>query len=244
MFSQDYHKFFFGDYSGIWQVGSQICIGLNEASKLGIDYTQWPNGRQIIKGLYFTAGRVADQWYPLPKKTKYQNIWNCIQVNLGYNGRTRGNIWAPQFHLDNQPLYTTLIDKIKVYNGIVAITLDGSNGFCLNKKYWLNQLNNIKNENIACNIDNFKIYPKIWAQKLCKWGWAKQPGSVYGVFGLATFLWQHAVMTGKSLKLIMKEYNEIMKQYGYEDLMLTPNMFEQDTVTAIFRSMDLNNVSS
>jgi len=51
-------------------------------------------------------------------------------------------------------------------------------------------------------------------------------------------------MTGKSLKLIMKEYNEIMKQYGYEDLMLTPNMFEQDTVTAIFRSMDLNNVSS
>ena len=178
---KDYHKFFFGDYTGIWGTGSHFCIGLNKAHQLGINYKAWPNGRHIIKDLYTTAGNVAKQWKRLPNNSDYAKIWNCVQVNIGYNTRTRNNIWAPQFHLDDQVLYTPNIKGDKVYSGIISLTLQGSNAICWNKRYWFSTFTDTEYKDLQCSTKIFQQNSNIWAKRLLDWGIAKQPGSIYGL---------------------------------------------------------------
>jgi len=230
-----------GGFSEIWNnTHGQFCIGLKDGKHLGIDIQNWPGGRQIANDLYYSVGNIADTWHKLENQIKHRQLWNCIQINMGNINRQSGSLFAPQFHLDDQLLYSPIFKGKNYFSGIVALTLQGTNGICFNKRYWFNELIPPLPDATPCTVKNFEESPQQWAHKLFKWGYAKIPGSVYGVFGMSTWYWQHSVLTTNALAKIKDEYNKILIKNNMNKLILKDSMFKKNSWTALFRCLRYN----
>ena len=60
-----------------------------------------------------------------------------------------------------------------------------------------------------------------------------------GMYGLALWFFQHAILTRNALKKIIKEYNEIFKDNGLQDWLLKEELLNKVCITAIFRAMKI-----
>lgn len=196
----------------------------------GINYNNWPGGRQIVGSMLKTGKNIETSWEDISNFVEY----NGIQVNFGIKNCEHS--WAPKFHVDSQLLYKS--NEKKCYKGILAASLQGTSAIVVNKSIWNESLIEGNKEFDISYLDT-QTSINFWAKKLTQWGFIKKPGMVYGIYGMSLWFWLHAVMTDKLIRKLYKRYNYIIKQKKLNNFIVNKKDLSDPSITILFRTMDL-----